>query len=761
MHKDEKNATDSLLVFTFNDIPAVDDHALQHALRSVNYRTLICALASEDAPVREKIFNNLSKRTTARLTRALESAEASSREKTEAARMRIIKALEESGWEAAEGGFTFPQKPSGFQKESIKDRKKSLKDRIEDACAENDGFLSIYPYQLSIDSDVTEEELRSALESFANRRADLARIRTLGVNARHLSVLLEFLDSPGIEYLNLRFDCNRDYHLPLLETMIGVKELRISGTGPIPESIGGLKNLTDLFVNVDELTALPESIGNLQSLTKFSLYLKDDLTVLSESAGGVLKNLTYLSISGPVSSGGLDCIGNLRSLTELSLWRCKGSKALPDSIGNLEKLRKLTINYSSFEQLPQSIGNLSSLVNFSLCANKNLTGLPDSIGNLKNLESLHIGDSPYLERIPESLSSLQSLKVLSLSWNKNLQALPENIGSLKKLKYLDVSYSASLKRLPDSIVHAASLETVDVSGTAIDSVPPSVASLKGFTGKKRLAVIPREASVSYRSFVNHYFQLLETTARISEHARQEGLLALEGHIEDLEDDLFKQGIRLVVDGADFEDIRRILHLKTEREDDVYRKKLMLIAAEAVLGIQEACATPLLIFRLNFMVDLKDNPVDTAWEKYRYGDEDAFDALDFSAMIQMEGEREELRFIKRAMEMSETSRREGLRALENHLCEGAEHDVFERGLFLIVDSDLDSGFNNYPEYEIRAVLDKMIERETDPVQKNISAAKKEAILSIVRGDNPRIMVTKLAAFFHQSIADEVMREYLKD
>jgi len=113
-----------------------------------------------------------------------------------------------------------------------------------------------------------------------------------------------------------------------------------------------------------------------------------------------------------------------------------------------------------------------------------------------------------------------------------------------------------------------------------------------------------------------------------------------------------------------------------------------------------------------------------------------------------------------MEMSETSRREGLLALENHLCEDAEHDVFERGLFLIVDSDLDSGFSQYPEYEICAVLDKMIARETDPVQKNISAAKKEAILSILAGDNPRIMIAKVLAYFHPSVADEAISDLEK-
>jgi len=733
-----------MAIFTFNDIPAVDnDYALQRALRSVNYRTLISALASADAPVRDKIFSNLSKRTTARLSRALESAAASSREETEAARMCIIKAIKESGW--WQDAFTFPPFPDNRSRRE----RQSLKDRIENACAREDGYLYICS-----DSD-TEEDLRNALESFANRSSDLARIRFLDIPARLLSVLLEFLEASGIE--KLQFHGEKDYDLwPLLETMGGLKELSLS-VKSIPESIGGLKNLTYLSVGVEQM-ALPENIGKLQSLTSLKVYCFEGLSALPESIGA-LKNLSYLSIYGEFESLPAS-IARLQSLTELSLTLKNDLTDLSETVGALENLAVLHINAPALCGSLDWIGNLRLLTKLSLWGCAGITSLPDSIGNLKNLESLHIGNSPYLERIPESLSSLQSLKVLSLSWNKNLQALPENIGSLKNLKYLDVSYSASLTRLPDSIVHAVSLETVNVRGTAIESVPPSVASLHGFTGLKLPAIIPREASVSYRSFANHYFKLLEITARFKEKARREGLLALDDEIEDLEGDLFKDGLRLVVDGTDAEVIRHILHTKAEHEHDVYRKKFMLIAAEAVLGIQEGCAAALLIFRLNFMVDLKDNPVDAAWEKYRYGDEDAFAALDFSAMIQVEGEREEIRFFRRAMEMSETSRREGLLALENHLCEDAEHDVFERGLFLIVDSDLDSGFSQYPEYEICAVLDKMIARETDPVQKNISAAKKEAILSILAGDNPRIMIAKVLAYFHPSVADEAISDLEK-
>ena len=94
--------------------------------------------------------------------------------------------------------------------------------------------------------------------------------------------------------------------------------------------------------------------------------------------------------------------------------------------------------------------------------------------------------------------------------------------------------------------------------------------------------------------------------------------------------------------------------------------------------------------------------------------------------------------------------------------GAEHDVFEYGLSIIVNSDIDSVIIFDQQYGyFAAILDKMVERESDPVQKNIAAAKKEAVLSICAGENTRIMLMKVSAYFHQSITDIITKELLDD
>ncbi len=100
----------------------------------------------------------------------------------------------------------------------------------------------------------------------------------------------------------------------------------------LPESIGNLTNLVQLYIDDNELTTLPESIGNLS-------------------------NLFYL-------------VANFNNLT-----------ALPDSIGNLSNLLFLDLGYNQISYIPESIGNLSNLQTLWIFDNQ-LSTLPDSICNL-------------------------------------------------------------------------------------------------------------------------------------------------------------------------------------------------------------------------------------------------------------------------------------------------------------------------------------------------------------------------------------------
>jgi len=367
-----------------------------------------------------------------------------------------------------------------------------------------------------------------------------------------------------------------------------------------------------------------------------------------------------------------------------------------------------------------------------------------------------------LEQLPESIGGLQALTKLCLEGNKKLASLPDGIGRLEKLSSLSVKGSPLVKCLPKGVANLTSLEYVNLFGTGIESVPRSVSSAAKFVGMKRFATIPTQGSISYRGFVNAYYTIIMTVSGFRDRAGREGLLALEEDIESMGEDFLKTGVRLVIDGTDKAIIRQVLTLSIEREHDFYRKKLMGIAMEGVLGIQAGEPTAKLILRLNLMVDIKDNPINAAHEKYIRGDRNAFSNIDFASAIRPEVEREEVSMLKRAVEMNELSRCGGLLALESRLDAEAiaAGDVFEYGLSLIAESHTGFWMGLESEY-ISATLDRLVERAIDPVQKNLALAKKEAVLSIFAGENSRILTAKMSAYVDKDIAKMMEGEMLMD
>lgn len=166
----------------------------------------------------------------------------------------------------------------------------------------------------------------------------------------------------------------------------------------LPESIGSLKSLKELYLGDNLLTSLPESIGSLTSLKMLDLE-DNELSSLPESFG----SLTLLK----------------------ELWLNDNQFAsLPESIGLLKSLEILWLNNNHLSSLPESIGSLILLKELYLNSN-NLSSLPESIVFLTSLEELYSGDNK-LTSLPKSIGSLKSLKILDLEDNK-LSSLPESI----------------------------------------------------------------------------------------------------------------------------------------------------------------------------------------------------------------------------------------------------------------------------------------------------------------------------------------------
>ncbi len=100
---------------------------------------------------------------------------------------------------------------------------------------------------------------------------------------------------------------------------------------------------------------------------------------------------------------------------------------LPDSIGNLDQLSALYLEWNQIETLPTSFTQLTNLQSFYI-SNNALKSLPNDFGNLTNLYLLDFGYNE-LDSLPESLCDLSGLTYF-WAFNNKLSTVPACICSL-------------------------------------------------------------------------------------------------------------------------------------------------------------------------------------------------------------------------------------------------------------------------------------------------------------------------------------------
>ena len=110
------------------------------------------------------------------------------------------------------------------------------------------------------------------------------------------------------------------------------------------------------------------------------------------------------------------------------------------------------------------------------------------------------------------------------------------------------------------------------------------------------------------------------------------------------------------------------------------------------------------------------------------------------------------FLETFIFSAEKSRHEGLLALENDLLKHEDEynarDIFWYGMRFAVDG-IDDNLTD-------RILSNIIEQENSGYKKTLMQIKKEAILSIQRGDNPRITIALLNSYTDLHLDDPIMK-----
>ncbi len=159
----------------------------------------------------------------------------------------------------------------------------------------------------------------------------------------------------------------------------------------------------------------------------------------------------------------LDNLGKYPDLESLRISCLESLRALPDSIGNLPRLKELIIDNGNGcamnPVLPESIGNLQSLERLVLYGAqdpgtpsrpdvqpRDRHKFPAGMSHLKNLVYLDLGRNG-LDEIPLFVKDLPKLRVLGFAWNTELKEIPRFLTELHELTTLRLD-SDGLSDLP-------------------------------------------------------------------------------------------------------------------------------------------------------------------------------------------------------------------------------------------------------------------------------------------------------------------------
>lgn len=226
------------------------------------------------------------------------------------------------------------------------------------------------------------------------------------------------------------------------------------GVPGLPDTIGLLLNLEYLDISKNKLKQLPESIGDLPKLanlfmghnliTEFPQNMK--VSFWRESL--IALNLKYNEFTALPED-----LNQLHKLQELSIQWNKIT-ALPSNMTGLFHLKILDVSNNKLETLPDSIADCDAVTWLILTQNE-IGEISDAVADMESIQTLQASNNK-INFISPLFGDLKKLYKLELQYNY-LTTFPNVVADLDKLWYMDLSNN-NLMDLPDfvseSLVHA-------------------------------------------------------------------------------------------------------------------------------------------------------------------------------------------------------------------------------------------------------------------------------------------------------------------
>ncbi|CAI7786473.1 unnamed protein product [Closterium sp. NIES-53] len=169
---------------------------------------------------------------------------------------------------------------------------------------------------------------------------------------------------------------------------------------------------------------------------------------------------------------------------------------VPECIGKLTNLHRLSIVGFWLLRLPDSLPDLSSLEFLEIRKSVLVQALPANFGQLHALETLHLEDIYKTPDLTESLGQLQRLKRLTMINCLSIASLPRCLIRLPALTDLDL-FLPDLSELPAEIGHFSALRTLVLTAKNVTSLPDSISLAPelqklSLVGLVKLTCLPEE-----------------------------------------------------------------------------------------------------------------------------------------------------------------------------------------------------------------------------------------------------------------------------
>ncbi|KAG2560565.1 uncharacterized protein LOC120643782 [Panicum virgatum] len=242
-----------------------------------------------------------------------------------------------------------------------------------------------------------------------------------------------------------------------------------------------LRGCSKLDTSEDETPGPLSYLENLEVLDINSV----PLLVLTREDGRNKSKLHFIDLLGSkISTLPSEFFDGMSSLEELILGNCSKLEELPHSVVKLSNLLVLHVEGTMITNFPEdTFEAMQRLETLKLINNSKLSSLPRSLSEAKCLRELHIYNciSLSLQDLWKLLSYLEdlyietwkALKDIKIHEHRNLRTFSLSGPCIRRLSLRGCSRLKTVNFSDD----LRALEDVDLSGTAIEEVPPNLPNL--------------------------------------------------------------------------------------------------------------------------------------------------------------------------------------------------------------------------------------------------------------------------------------------